>query len=729
MAYGAFMMGTILLIANESNLAVVKSIIRLVVLVNLFALSIHFLLSNAFEIAQVSVLGLEPYVLFTAKWVIMLGGLVIIAELLLLFSVLEYVKPKVLSTRAMVAMYTTAYIAILCVDGIIYPLLLVGLNSESPAAITGNLTTKLAVASAFAVPTVLYLIIFPEIIKGYMNSPLHLRGLLPFAGTSLRKKVRRQERFLALSENQLRELAKRHALSAESAGLGFWSIDTTKGLKRAIEAEERCYEIHNISPTELERDTFRWLELVVEEDREQLIAIYNSSEQLDWPLTLRYRIQCDREKQRHVEVFARQDESPQGTVRILGVLRDVTDAVELQKRHEQLQEQMHRQQKMESVGQFAGGIAHDFNNLLTPIIGLADLNRAADADRAALRRDIEEIWKAGLSAKELTNKLLAFGSQQVLTPIAVDLNRVVFELDAILARLVSENIERVYEVCDDNVIIDADRGQIEQVLLNLVSNACDSMPDGGTLTIRTERVSANDALLPTSSEAIQSTEQSMGAVVRLSVVDNGAGMEPEVLEQMFEPFYTTKDRNKGTGLGLATSFGIVQQHKGSIRAYSAIDEGTVLQIDFPASTSVLPKEVLDHHARPELANENVSSKQILVVEDDAAVLRTVERLLSASGYSVVTESNPKQALARDNSDIDLVITDLIMPAMSGIELIEQLRARRPDLKTLIISGYQDDIKLTPHENFLQKPFSSIQLITKVSATLKSAAVMTATSKR
>ena len=729
MAYGAFMMGTILLIANESNLAVVKSIIRLVVLVNLFALSIHFLLSNAFEIAQVSVLGLEPYVLFTAKWVIMLGGLVIIAELLLLFSVLEYVKPKVLSTRAMVAMYTTAYIAILCVDGIIYPLLLVGLNSESPAAITGNLTTKLAVASAFAVPTVLYLIIFPEIIKGYMNSPLHLRGLLPFAGTSLRKKVRRQERFLALSENQLRELAKRHALSAESAGLGFWSIDTTKGLKRAIEADERCYEIHNISPTEPAGDTFRWLELVVEEDREQLIAIYNSSEQLDWPLTLRYRIQCDREKQRHVEVFARQDESPQGTVRILGVLRDVTDAVELQKRHEQLQEQMHRQQKMESVGQFAGGIAHDFNNLLTPIIGLADLNRAADADRAALRRDIEEIWKAGLSAKELTNKLLAFGSQQVLTPIAVDLNRVVFELDAILARLVSENIERVYEVCDDNVIIDADRGQIEQVLLNLVSNACDSMPDGGTLTIRTERVSANDALLPTSSEAIQSTEQSMGAVVRLSVVDSGAGMEPEVLEQMFEPFYTTKDRNKGTGLGLATSFGIVQQHKGSIRAYSAIDEGTVLQIDFPASTSVLPKEVLDHHARPELENENVSSKQILVVEDDAAVLRTVERLLSASGYSVVTESNPKQALARDNSDIDLVITDLIMPEMSGIELIEQLRARRPDLKTLIISGYQDDIKLTPHENFLQKPFSSIQLITKVSATLKSAAVMTATSKR
>ena len=174
MAYGAFMMGTILFIANESNLAVVKSIIRLVVLVNLFALSIHFLLSNAFEIAQVSVLGLEPYVLFTAKWVIMLGGLVIIAELLLLFSVLEYVKPKVLSTRAMVAMYTTAYIAILCVDGIIYPLLLVGLNSESPGAIAGNLTTKLAVASAFAVPTVLYLIIFPEIIKGYMLSLIHI---------------------------------------------------------------------------------------------------------------------------------------------------------------------------------------------------------------------------------------------------------------------------------------------------------------------------------------------------------------------------------------------------------------------------------------------------------------------------------------------------------------------------------------------------------------------------
>ena len=242
--YGAFMMSTILLIASESNLAVEKSIIRLVVLVNLFACSLYLLLSYALEITQVSVLGVDPSILSAAAWVIMLGGIVIIAELLLLFSVLEYIKPKLISTRAMAGMYSAAYVAILCIDGIVYPILLVGLNPELPGAIAGNLNIKLVVASAFAVPISLYLFVFPEFMKTYMSSSLYLRNLLPSAKTSLRNEMKRQERFLALSDHQLREMAKRQALSAESAGLGFWSIDTTKGLKHAIDADERCCEIH-----------------------------------------------------------------------------------------------------------------------------------------------------------------------------------------------------------------------------------------------------------------------------------------------------------------------------------------------------------------------------------------------------------------------------------------------------------------------------------------------------
>jgi len=715
--YGAFMMSTILLIASESNLAVVKSIICVVALVNLFGYFYYILVSYASVIPQVSLMWADSSWFSAAVWVIALG----------LLSILENVKPRVLNPRAMAIVYAGAYVAVLCIDGVVYPLLLLGLGSELPGAIAGNFYTKLVVASAFAVPILIYLCIFPEITKSYMSSPLHLRGLLPFASRSLRKKIERQERFLALSENQLRVLAKRQALSAESAGLGFWSIDTTDGLEKAIEADDRCYEIHNTSVNEVVGDTFGWLDLVVPDDREKLIAVYNDIETLDWPLTVKYRIQGVGEKLRYIEAYARRDESPQGTVRVSGVLRDVTEAVELQRRNQELQEQMHRQQKIESVGQFAGGIAHDFNNLLTPIIGLADLNRAADADRSAIRADIEEIWKAGLSAKELTNKLLAFGSHQVLTPIPVDLNKIVFELDAILARLVSENIERAYELCDDNVTIDADRGQIEQVLLNLVSNACDAMLNGGTVTIRTERISTQEALTTDSPAAFQSMVQSTGAAVRLSVIDNGAGMEPDVLERMFEPFYTTKARNKGTGLGLATSFGIVQQHKGSIRADSVVDEGTVLQVTFPASASVPRPNVIDRHTRHEQLNDNVSNAKILVVEDDAAVRRTVERVLSAHGYSVISESNPVRALAQNNSDIDLVITDLIMPEMSGVELIRQLRASRPDIRILIISGYQDDIKLTPNERFLQKPFSSVQLLSNVSAALGGTALAVAKS--
>ena len=442
---------------------------------------------------------------------------------------------------------------------------------------------------------------------------------------------------------------------------------------------------------------------------------------------MQYRIRCTNEQLRHIEAYARREQSRPGTVRVLGVLRDVTEAVELQKRHEQLQEQMHRQQKMESVGQFAGGIAHDFNNLLTPIIGLADLNRSANPDRDAIRGDIEEIWKAGLSAQELTSKLLAFGSQQVLTPIAVDLNCIVSELDAILARLVSENVQRVYELCDEPVVIDADRGQIEQVLLNLVSNACDSMPNGGTLKIRTERVSAEDALVTDTSSPALGAVRGQGDAIRLSVIDKGTGMEPDVLERVFEPFYTTKERNKGTGLGLATSFGIVQQHKGTIRADSVVGGGTVIKITFPESVSVPQPKALDHRDKQELANERVAHRKILVVEDDAAVRRTVERVLSANGHTVVKESNPVLAVARDNSDIDLVITDLIMPEMSGLELITQLRVRRPDIKILIISGYQNDMQLTPHEHFLQKPFSSTQLLESVRAAQSGAVVSFTTS--
>jgi len=384
---------------------------------------------------------------------------------------------------------------------------------------------------------------------------------------------------------------------------------------------------------------------------------------------------------------------------IVVVLRDVTERA-------QLERQLLMAQKMEAVGQLAGGVAHDFNNLLTVINGFADISlKTLDGREEAVRRYLGEIDRAGQRAAELTQHLLAFSRQQVLQPEVVDLNAIVEEYAGMLGRMLGEEIELLTRLEPDLYPVEVDPGQLGQVLTNLAVNARDAMPDGGAVTIGTDNVQLKKAP-PYCHGSI-----SRGSYVVLSVADVGEGISPDVREHIFEPFYTTKERGQGTGLGLATVLGIVEQSGGAITVESEPGTGTAFRIYLPRSKAVAAPAKLD---RTEGLQRGTGT--ILVVEDDHAVRELVAKILLEAGYRVLVTSSAREALSLANWEpsIDVLVTDVVMPEMNGHELAQRLLSLRPDLRVLYISGYTPDIVrargvLTQQEAFLQKPFTAAVL--------------------
>jgi two-component system, cell cycle sensor histidine kinase and response regulator CckA len=370
------------------------------------------------------------------------------------------------------------------------------------------------------------------------------------------------------------------------------------------------------------------------------------------------------------------------------------------------EEQLRQAQRMEAVGRLAGGVAHDFNNLMSAVIGFSQLVLGRLEDPHPLRRDIEQIMRAGERASMLTNQLLAFSRKQVLQPRVLDLNAVVVEVEKLLGRLIGANVELVSVLDPALGPIEADPGQLEQVIINLVVNARDAMPTGGKITIET----ANVAL-----EANAGLDLVPGRYVLLSVSDAGVGIDEETMRQIFEPFFTTKEEGKGTGLGLATVFGIVKQSGGDIGIASEVGRGTTFKIYLPrAAAPVEQREASAVDVKP------LGSETILLVEGDELVRRLELEVLEESGYAVLEASSPSHALEleRDHGgEIDLLLTDVILPGLSGRELAEQLTARRPELRTLYASGYPADAIgdgfLEPGTAFLQKPLTPVSLAQKV----------------
>ena len=377
----------------------------------------------------------------------------------------------------------------------------------------------------------------------------------------------------------------------------------------------------------------------------------------------------------------------------------------------QLEEQLRQAQKMEAVGQLAGGIAHDFNNLLTAILGCTQLLLHATPPEDQRREDVEEIKNAGLRAAELTRQLLAFSRRQVLAPKVLDVNAIVANMDKMLRRLLGEDVALVTHLAADLGPVSADPGQLEQVLLNLAVNARDAMPQGGRLTIETANV------FLTEEYAERHHRLPPGPYVLLAVSDTGVGMDEITQKHLFEPFFTTKEVGKGTGLGLATVYGIVKQSGGYIWVYSEPGRGTTLKVYLPrvpGAAEPLPVAV----ESPELRR---GTETVLLVEDAAPVRSLARKGLESYGYQVLEAADGPAALelsARHPRGIDILVTDVVMPGMSGRELAERLAPARPGMRVLYTSGYTDDAMV--HQGvlrsgvaFLQKPFVPETLARKV----------------
>ncbi|MEN3330829.1 MAG: hypothetical protein V7641_194 [Blastocatellia bacterium] len=376
-------------------------------------------------------------------------------------------------------------------------------------------------------------------------------------------------------------------------------------------------------------------------------------------------------------------------------------------RERQRDEQLRQAQKMEAVGRLAGGVAHDFNNLLTAIIGYAQLTQARLEPASTLRNDITEIIKAGQRAAALTGQLLAFSRKQVIQPKVIDLNALIADVQNLLGRLIGEDIELLAQPDTELGRIKADPGQIEQVVMNLAINARDAMPTGGRLTIATGNV--------TLAEGGPNTPA--GDYCMLAVSDTGCGMDRQTLSHIFEPFFTTKEQGKGTGLGLSTVYGIISQSGGSIQVESDPGRGTTFKVYLPRVVAA------DEEARPAQAGgEAVAvTGTILLVEDETVVRQLVRSVLQMEGFHVIEATNGVEALTTVQQyagQIDLLLTDVVMPRMGGRELAEHMRQLRPATKALFMSGYTDDAivhhgVLDDGLAFIQKPFAPAALICKV----------------
>jgi two-component system cell cycle sensor histidine kinase/response regulator CckA len=400
-----------------------------------------------------------------------------------------------------------------------------------------------------------------------------------------------------------------------------------------------------------------------------------------------------------------------GEAASLAYVRNITERKRAEKERERLQEQVRQSQKMEAVGVLAGGVAHDFNNLLSVINGYSELLLQDVAQDDPRRNDLEQIKQAGQRAASLTSQLLAFSRKQILRPITLNLDDVIVEMSKMLRRLIGEDIELVCITRPALGLIHADEGQIQQIIMNLVVNARDAMPQGGKLTIETANVDLDEDYVR------KHAAVSAGPFIMLAISDSGVGMDAETQARIFEPFFTTKGQGGGTGLGLSTVYGIVKQSNGFIWVYSEPGRGTTFKIYLPRLQGEAAKLLADSEREPDLRG----SETVLVVEDESSVRALAARILRERGYTVLESSNGKEALrvAQEfDGEIHLVLTDVVMPEMSGKVLISRIEAARPGIRSLFISGYTDNAIvhhgiLESNVAFLQKPFTANALAHKV----------------
>ena len=502
-------------------------------------------------------------------------------------------------------------------------------------------------------------------------------------------------------EIALRDSNERFQQLAENIDEVFWITDPAKN--QMVYISPAYEKIWVRSCESLYQSPATWLEAIHPEDREQ-IRLAAMTKQVRGEYDETYRILRPDGSLRWIRDRAFPLRNAAGEVfRVVGTASDITA-------NRTLEQQFRQAQKMEAIGQLAGGVAHDFNNLLTVINGRSQLsmNRFKVGDKT--RNDLELIYRTGERAAALTRQLLAFSRQQVLEPVVLDLNAVAADMDKMLRRLVREDIDlrTVFDPALKHV--KADPGQIEQVIMNLVVNARDAMPNGGKLTIETANAELSEEYCSARSEVRP------GHYAMLAVSDTGHGMDATVKARIFEPFFTTKPQGKGTGLGLATVFGVVKQSNGHIEVYSEVGKGTTFKIYLPQTQDKLAKTPSDSQLAVPQGQE-----VILVVEDEEGVRELVRDLLEMNGYMVLVANNGNEALQvcqTHKGAITLLVTDVVMPEMGGPELVKRIKVQYPGTKVLFTSGYTDHAivrngSLEAGVAFIQKPFTPANFARKV----------------
>ena len=492
----------------------------------------------------------------------------------------------------------------------------------------------------------------------------------------------------------LRTTEARMRFALQNANVGIWDMDYTTG---ALQWSEIAAAHYGVQPGTFTGTFDAFVERVHPDDRKSLLetvgnamktgADFSTLHRTIWPDgTIRWLSGTGR-------VLLGGHGDP---VRAVGISLDVTE-------RRTLEEQYQQAQKMEAVGRLAGGVAHDFNNLLTVILGYCELLLSDFKPGDPHQADIAEIQKAGARAGGLTRQLLAFSRKQIIEPTLLDLNLIATDMRAMVGRLIGEDVKVVLALQPALARVKADRGQVEQVVMNLAVNARDAMPKGGTLTIETANIELDEHYAKTHGTV------KPGSYVALTVTDTGTGMTPEVQAHLFEPFFTTKEVGKGTGLGMATVYGIVTGSGGNVDVYSEIGKGTSFKVYFPKAEAA---DVVMEAPNP-VAPARVGTQTVLVVEDEDGVRELAKRLLLRQGYNVLVAANADEArrLFEANESIDVLLTDVVMPGASGPELTRQLVEQRPALRVIYMSGYTDDAivqhgVLKPGIAFLNKPFNS-----------------------
>jgi PAS domain S-box-containing protein len=519
-------------------------------------------------------------------------------------------------------------------------------------------------------------------------------------GTVLDVTERRQ------AEESLKEATQRLQLAVSSGQLGIWDWDIINNL---LVWNERMFDLYGIERNGFNMSHEAWLKclhpgdvaMALEETRRAL----SGEKEYDFE----FRVMHPDGSVRFIKGNARviRDESGRA-VRMTGMNQDVTE-----RKH--LEEQLRQSQKMEAIGQLAGGIAHDFNNILTAIYGYCSVLQMKVGMDEPFRPEIDHIYAAAERAANLTRSLLAFSRKQIMTPRSVNLNDIVMNVGKLLTRIIGEDIRLKTEFKANPLMVYADSGQIEQVLMNLAANARDAMPDGGLLTVETEVVGLDEGFV------LAHGYGTPGKYAVMSVSDSGKGMDAFTAKKIFEPFFTTKEVGKGTGLGLAIVYGVVKQHSGFVNVYSEPGKGTTFRIYLPQSGAEFSVDEVE--TVPE--QPTMGSETVLVAEDDRSIRELIESVLGKFGYGVIIADDGVDAIDKfktNREKVDILIMDMVMPKKSGREAYQEIIKLRSDVKVLFISGYSPDLLhnrgfLDTGEDVLVKPFQPLDLVRKVRSVL------------